>query len=198
MKSLLSFCLCLFFLSAGLAQDGKFATFFKDARYGIKGGLNIANQFGDLNGDHGFRFDGHLGGFILVPINEKWDGMGEIIYSREGFNWTSDVGDNIGAPLQGYLNMNALASRRLEGRFTADFGIAIAVFLHENTKNVEKSRYKPVWFGITGGTTYTLNDNWLLQARINVKPSDIIRADAGDTEGTSSLVLQLSAVYILN
>jgi len=91
-----------------------------------------------------------------------------------------------------------LASTRLIDKVTREFGPIITVKVHEEEDGVSRSRYKHVWFGLAAGATYSIDENFFAQARINYKPSDLIKANVGDTEGTSSLVFQLSIGYFFN
>lgn len=186
----------LFVCCVGFTQETN-THLFSDVRFGAKAGLNISNQFGDVNGARVPRFDAHAGVISKMPLFEGWDVLLEAIYSREGYKF-KEGGLQEGTELQGFLNLNGLASRDITPKISAEAGMSLAVKLHETAGEIGRNRYKRIWFGITAGGTYRLMEQWWLQGRLTYKPEDLIRDEAPDNEGTSSLMFQLSVVYLFN
>src|SRR5687768_8525612 len=87
----------LLFLTVAIAAT---MTVFSQARFGIKGGVNFANQkmkitlmgqSGDQSGDGIVSF--HVGGVAEIPIGENFAFRPELLLSGKGANWKGEDED---------------------------------------------------------------------------------------------------------
>jgi len=173
---------------------------FKNWTLGVKAGGNLSSLFGDV-GDDDQAFYGHVhfGGVANRNISEEWAIALEPHISVVG-RGLSDGFERIT-----YFNIPVLAVYQLPDNFTLDGGLHLGIKVAETINRgdggqlggLTSDRYKRIAPGLTIGSTYKINQNWFAQFRVNYKISDVIRDDAGDTEGTSILVFQLSIGYTL-
>ena len=185
-------------LSLTAQETASSNNFFQNLEYGVLAGLNLSGLQGDVDPSSTMRFDWHVGAIISKPINDTFHIQVEPTYSREG----SGVSNGSGAWRIGYFNLPILARIYAIDSWSFEAGAKIAIKISEtglgrNSRN-NSNRYKPVWPGLVVGTHYLFNSNWGAQFRFNYSPSDLVKANAGDTEGTSSIVFQFSAIYLFN
>ncbi|MEM6514624.1 MAG: porin family protein [Bacteroidota bacterium] len=177
------------------AQDG--GSFLETISVSAKAGFNINTHSGDVGENVSPKFDFHVGGFAQSQISEQWGVTGELLYSREGYR----VPDDDFVISLGFLNVSALANYSINEDLTLDFGALLAVKLNESTKLEDNkrntNRYKPLRPGILAGSSYNINEKFTAQGRLIFKPTDLIRDDAGDNEGTTSWLLQFSVAYTI-
>ncbi len=190
----------LFFCSTfGLSAQDEDLSFFDSIALRGKLGLNINNHYGDVVDATSPRFDLHLGGLVQASLSTEWKITGEVLYSREGYNPANDDSGALKVKLE-FLNIFGLANYKLGKNWSLDFGPMLAVKISESSEDDEKEktdRYKPIRLGIGAGSTYQINDSWQGQARLIFKPNSLIKQEASDNEGTTSLMLQFSVVYTL-
>ncbi len=182
------FIVCLTYGQQGSSNnDG----LFQHWTLGIKAGGNISVLFGDLGDDKQVVYPNvHFGGVADRAINEEWAIALEPHISIVGRRQSA------GRERITYLNIPVLAKYQLPNNLTMDGGLHLGVKVAEfREADNPMERYKTMAPGITLGTTYSFNKNWFTQFRLNYKISDVIRDDAGDTEGTSILVFQVSVGY---
>jgi len=63
----------------------------QQTRFGLKGGLNYSSVVGDLTEGLKFRLSGHAGVFLEFDISEKVKFQPELLYSSQGFQFSSDL-----------------------------------------------------------------------------------------------------------
>jgi len=88
------------------------STFAQDVKYGVKGGLNIANLGGDdPEGDSKASF--YLGGFVTFQLNKNFEFQPELVYSQQG---SKAEEDNYEAKFKAnYLNIPLLFKAKVFG-----------------------------------------------------------------------------------
>jgi len=74
--------LFVFLAHSGTAQE---------TRFGLKGGLNYSSIVGDLTDGFKFRFSGHGGIFLEIDFSEKFKLQPELLYSSQGFQFSTDL-----------------------------------------------------------------------------------------------------------
>lgn len=60
-------------------------------RFGVKAGPNYSSIVGDLTDGLKFRFSGHVGVFLEVDLSYKFKFQPELLYSSQGFQFSSDL-----------------------------------------------------------------------------------------------------------
>lgn len=63
----------------------------QEAHFGIKGGFNYSSIVGDLTEGLKFRFSGHGGLFLEIDFSEKFKLQPELLYSSQGFQYSTDL-----------------------------------------------------------------------------------------------------------
>ncbi|WP_298900552.1 porin family protein [uncultured Psychroserpens sp.] len=163
----------------------------------INGGLNLSNNYGDVESSESFLADFHIGAIIKVPTGLNFGIQVEPQFSR------------IGSAIDGktikrftILDIPILAQVYAVDHWSFEAGPKIAITLDQKQRRNEEletvDRLKTVIPGVVAGATYNFNKNWFGQFRANYAFTDVIKKDAGDTEGTSILLFQLSLGYWFN
>lgn len=65
--------------------------FAQDSKFGIKAGPNYSSVVGDLTEGLKFRFSGHAGIFMEFELSESLKFQPELLYSSQGFQFSSDL-----------------------------------------------------------------------------------------------------------
>ncbi len=197
MKKYILILLSIFIFTYTNAQENN-TSVFNNLSFGVTGGVNLSNFFGDVSSDNSFLVGLHVGGIVKAPISEKFLLQLEPAYSLEGYKFASDRKYRVS-----FINLPVLVRLLKTGDLSVEAGPKIAIRLSEKVDLVNGGsrsldRVKTIWFGLVAGTSYAIDDNWAARFRFNYTPSDIIRSDAGDTEGTSSIVFQFGLAYFFN
>lgn len=76
-----------FILGIGLIFFGFSIIQAQDIKFGVKAGINLANDTGEGEFDTGSSLKAgiHLGGVAQLSISEKFGVQGELLYSMQGF-----------------------------------------------------------------------------------------------------------------
>ena len=185
----------LFFSLNTFAQNNKSGAtkFFSGWNFAATAGVNFSAMFGDVANDTNtaFLIFANAGLVIDKEHNEEWILGFEPHFSGEGQTYSSGYERVL------YLNLPFLGKYRVAKKLTLDGGIHVGVKILERRKTEDSgsesnNRFSRVAPGFTVGSTYNLDQDWFVQFRTHYKISDVIRKDAGDTEGSSILTLQLS------
>lgn len=134
---MLSAFLFLFLALSGKAQETRFA---------IKGGLNYSSVVGDLTEGLKFRFSGHAGIFVLVDFSYKFKFQPELVYSSQGFQFSTDLASiQNGASVAdendfrtnvqlNYLTVPLMVKFGLNGAIAVEFGPQFGFLLNQVTR----------------------------------------------------------------
>nr|WP_321232190.1 porin family protein [uncultured Psychroserpens sp.] len=166
-------------------------------RFAVKGGINFSNNYGDVESSESFLADFHIGAIVTIPTNLDFNIQVEPQLSRVG-------SANDGKTIKRFtlFDIPILAQIHTVKNWSFEIGPKMAITLDQKQRRNEAletvERLKTITIGFVGGATYNFDDNLFSQFRINYSPSDVIKKDAGDTEGTSILLFQLSVGYWLN
>lgn len=139
-------CLFLFFLSFTIVLNAQ------EARFGVKGGLNYSSIVGNLTEGVKFRLSGHAGVFLEMDFSYKFALQPELLYSSQGFQFSSDLAEIDGNPTPGgndfrtnvqlnYLTVPILGKFRISEKYTVEFGPQFGFLLNQVTKikNLDES-----------------------------------------------------------
>ena len=118
----------------------------QDPQFGVKAGLNYSSIIGDLTQGIKFRFSGHAGVFLEVPMTDKFSIQPEIVYSSQGFQFSSDLNaiqnndpvidqNDFRTNVQfNYLSVPIIGKFGLSDRIDVEFGPQFAFLLNQVTK----------------------------------------------------------------
>jgi hypothetical protein len=171
-------------------------SFLQGWGFGVKAGINFSTMFGDV-GDNGYLVFPHAGVVIDKDLNDQWRLSTEPQLSGEGQTLNGGYDRII------YLNLPFLGKYRVVDDFSLDGGIHVGVKVTETTKfsngNTEnRNRFKRIAPGFTAGGTYDVDEAWFIQFRTNLKLSDVVRKEGGDSEGSTILSFQVSVGHRFN
>ena len=183
-------------LQLGTAQGDDNST--TDLRFGVFGGVNFSQWNGDVADDNTFRTGFHIGGIIQTTITEAVSLQLEPQFSMEGY-----TGANGTAVRANFINIPAMVRLYSTEDLSVEAGPKLKIRASEKSENFDgevrkTERVKTLWFGIVAGASYFFDDSIAARFRFSYTPSDIIRIDAGDTEGTSGILFQLGLAYMFN
>lgn len=117
----------------------------QETHFGIKAGPNYSSIVGDLTDGIKFRFSGHVGVFLEMEFSEKFAFQPEVLYSSQGFQFSSDLFSIDGNPNANdsdfrtnvqlnYLTVPLLAKFGLSERYSVEFGPQFGFLLNQVTK----------------------------------------------------------------
>ncbi|MDW3652858.1 MAG: porin family protein [Bacteroidia bacterium] len=196
--------------SKGIAQD-----FLKVS---VKGGINLATLFGDTYSNLGPRTGLVLGLAGELPYKDNWLFQAEIFYAQEGarnpnydFSSFSDVVYDQKL-IYDFVNVPLLIKYELKDQLTLLFGPQIGFRISAKESRKIKAgtpapsdtsagtrdlsnRIKVVYPSLVAGAEYALTEQLKAQARVGFSMFDIVKRNAGDSEGTYPLILQIGISY---
>lgn len=127
--------------------------FSQEIKYGIKGGTNFSNLLKNKNVSNSFfnrntrntRTDFHVGAFMEIPIGDQWSIQPELLYSRQGANFTDEMcfseanGECTISQIKGvesisYISMPILFKYKLFKKFNLEFGPHVDYAVSANVK----------------------------------------------------------------
>lgn len=145
---------------------------------GVKGGLNIASIGGDsyyntTSGiDYNSRIAFHIGGFLEVPLTEKFSFQPELLYSSQGSGYGAFGAFGFDDTNLGYVNVPLLGKYHIWNGISAEVGPVIGILVTANSDDDfydpdfsddndfddgeidDKERYNTLDAGIAIGATY--------------------------------------------
>lgn len=186
-------------IGVSIAQEEQNSSgdFFKNWEFGVKAGVSFSNMYGDV-GNNSFLFFPHAGIVLDKALTEPVTISTEPHLSGEGQILNGGYDRII------YLNIPVLVKYNASPELSLDGGLHAGVKITETTKfgdtgeTQNRNRFKRIAPGLTGGATYKIDGNWFTQARVNLKFSDVVRKEGGDSEGSTILAFQLAVGYFLD
>lgn len=170
-----------------------------DVKFGFKAGYNLANFGGDVENNKalsGF----HLGGFVEIPVSEKFAIQPEILYSAQGakseysetymgytINYKSELKFD-------YINIPVMAKYYVMDKLAVMAGPQFGFLVKADANGLDvKDEVKKFDFGVGVGANYYFTENIFAGARYNFGLSNI--SDEGDDYKINNQVLQVSVGY---
>lgn len=181
----------LFVLALGLL------TVQAQTKFGIKGGLNIANVGGSDVEDNKAKLGFFLGGFADIPVVEKFSVQPELLFSAQGYG-VERPGDDIKIN-QGFILLPVMAKYSF-GSVFAETGPQLGFLLsakakQDGDKDNVKDAYKKTTFSWNVGVGYQPPaSNFGANLRFNLGLSRI--DEDGDAKAFYR-VFQLGVFYVL-
>jgi len=192
----------------------------QEARFGVKGGLNYSSIVGDLTDGVKFRFSGHAGVFLELDFTYKFALQPELLYSSQGFQFSSDLAQIDGNPTPGgndfrtnvqlnFITVPILGKFRLNEKYALEFGPQFGFLLNQVTKiknldeldsSNEKSRNSisgnfQLDYGAAVGASIRFNDQFSLSPRFYVGLRNRLNGLEGNFQNYHASI-QLSANYL--
>ncbi len=158
-------------------------------QFGLKGGLNYANQSGSGITVNSTNYDSeaitsyHAGLIAEIKLTDAFSIQPELLYSTQGATYKNAI-DEFKNEI-GYLSIPVLLKVNLNKFVSLDFGPQ-ASFLLSERKNVNFRESETFEFGAVGGLTLNITKNLFLQGRYV----------AGLTEATRDATIKNSVVQV--
>lgn len=184
----------------------------QDAKFGVKGGLNLANFEGDTDGlDMKSKAGFHVGGFVAIKLSDKFTLQPEVLYSTQGAKadniqqdingtiYTADVDFNLD-----YVNVPLMVKYYAAEKFNIEFGpqvgflTAAKVKATINGNSAEqdvKDQFESVDFGVNVGAGYDFTEKLSAGLRYNLGLSNIAKTEPGDDSKLKNAVFSVSLGY---
>lgn len=165
--------------------------------FGLKGGANLANVNGDLDGTK-MKIGYHAGLLAKISVSESFSIQPELVYSNQGTKLEEDVTVNFNL---NYINLPVLFQYNTKVGFFAETGPQAGYLVSAKAKAEDQSAdikemFKSIDFGWAVGIGYKMAGSGLgLNARYNIGLGKINDSD-GDEKITNS-VIQLGLFYML-
>lgn len=193
----------------------------QETRFGIKGGLNYSSIVGDLTEGLKFRFSGHGGIFLEIDFSEKFKLQPELLYSSQGFQFSTDLADiqNGGTVGDGndfrtnvqlnFITVPILGKFYLNDKWDVEFGPQFGFLLNQVTKlkdldqssNTTGDRTSSVSgdfqldYGAAVGLGYKLSDNVSIAPRFYVGLRNRLNGLAGAQNYNAAIQLSLNYIF---
>lgn len=204
--------LFLFLYQSGISQE---------THIGIKGGLNYSSVVGDLTDGLKFRLSGHGGLFLEIDFSEKFKLQPELLYSSQGFQFSTDLaaiqnGGSTGAENDfrtnvqfNFITIPIVGKFALNDRLDIEFGPQFGFLLNQVTKtkdlnqnnNSEVDRKSVVSgnfqldYGAAVGLGIELNDNVSVSPRFYIGLRNRLNGLPGAQNYNAAI--QLSINYLI-
>ncbi|MGB3151604.1 MAG: porin family protein [Maribacter sp.] len=166
----------------------------QETRFGVKAGFNYSSVVGDLTDGLKFRFSGHGGIFLEMEFTEKFKLQPELLYSSQGFQFSTDLASiqNEGSTGEendfrtnvqlNYITVPILGKFGLNDKLDVEFGPQFGFLLNQVNKiknldespNVNTDRRSAISgdfqfdYGAALGLGIKLNDNLSLAPRFYI------------------------------
>lgn len=182
------------------------------AKFGLKGGLNIANQnyTGEGAPSPSSIIGFNLGAFTEIKLNDKFALQPELIYATEGSKFDFDFlydgivyKSNIEFKF-GYINIPVMLKYYAAQEFCLEFGPQLGLMTSADAKATVSGRsatqdvsknFNTTDFGLNFGLSYNINSNVFIQGRYNLGLSNIAKTESGDNATIKNNVISFSLGY---
>ncbi|MEI6949280.1 porin family protein [Paraflavisolibacter sp. H34] len=180
------------------------------ARWGLKGGLNLANTHFAPATDFKARLGFHAGGLVRIVLGERLFLRSELLYSQKGYRAPATLYSNEGTVSFHYLNFPFLAELQVNDKLSFLLGPEFGYMVKATTKSNDYRENVSLSFrefdkGLDLGATYQLNERLGAEARYNYGFKGLVRGvyvdqngnPGGNYRGGANRVLQLGLYYFL-
>jgi opacity protein-like surface antigen len=181
----------------------------QETKFGVKGGLNVANISGDIE-DNSSKVGFHVGGFVEIKVSDKFSVQPELLFSTQGAQreYSEDFGGTVVSINEkinlSYLNIPVMAKYYVAEGFSLEAGPQIGFLTSAKYKfeaegeeeEVDgKDDFESVDFGLNFGAGYDFTENLSAGLRYNLGLSNIVKTDAGNDNKFQNSVLSVSLGY---
>jgi len=183
------------------------------AQFGLKGGINVANQNFSVEG--GFPTPSsiigfHIGGFVEIKMSDKFAIQPEILYSTQGSKFDMTIYDSgfeyytKNTFKLGYINIPVMFKYYAAKKIALEAGpqigfltsskIETAVFGESVTQNA-KDLFETIDFGLIFGAGFDITNKLSAGIRYNVGLANIAKTDGNSDESIKNNVFSVSLGY---
>lgn len=184
------------------------------AQFGIKGGLNIANQnfSGEEAPSPSSLIEINVGGFVEIKISEKFAIQPELLYSTQGSSFDLDLELDEGffetsnKFKLSYINIPVMFKYYADKKLSLEAGPQIGFLTSSNlvVKTLgqtltqdSKALFKSIDFGLNIGAGYDLTKKLSASLRYNFGLANIAETENGDNTKIINSVFSISLGYKL-
>lgn len=182
------------------------------AQFGIKGGLNVANQNYSVDGfpSPSSIIGFHIGGFVDIKFSDKFSIQPELLYSTQGskFNLTvnnngTDYNTDNVFKLQ-YVNIPVMFKYYVVEKFSLEAGPQIGFLtsskmettvLGQTVSQNAKDFFESVDFGLNLGAGYEFTKKISAGVRYNFGLANVAKTDSGSNDKVTNGVFLVSLGY---
>ena len=152
-------------------------------KFGVKAGVNFANQTGDATDAPGIDKEGitsyHAGLVAEIKLLDRFAIQPELLYSTQGASY-KEAGQEFKNEL-GYLTIPVMAKFYLTDSFSLEVGPQ-ASFLLSEKDNFDIYDNETFEFGVNAGLGFKLTENFFIQGRYGLGLTDVSKdADVKNT-----------------
>ncbi|TRX39703.1 porin family protein [Flavobacterium restrictum] len=182
------------------------------AKFGIKAGLNLANQSftGIFEPSTSATTGFNVGGFVAIDVADKLVFQPELLYSTQGSKFDQQIvidGVNYVVATQfklAYLNVPLMMKYYAAEKFSFEAGPQIgfltsakikASYNGNSNEQDAKDGFKSIDFGVNFGLGYDFSKNISLGARYNLGLSNTADTDPGEDVKIKNNVFSISLGY---
>ena len=182
----------------------------QETKFGVKGGLNVANLTGDEDEDNSSKVGFHVGGFVEIKVSDKFSVQPELLFSTQGTkleesgtNYSYESNLNLS-----YLNIPVMAKYYVAEGFSLEAGPQIGFLTTAKSDFTAtesgitvsgdedvKDEFESIDFGFNFGAGYDFTENLSAGLRYNLGLSNIAKTDSGDDFKLSNNVFSVSLGY---
>jgi hypothetical protein len=145
-------------------------------KFGVKAGVNFANQTGDAFDAPEVDKEGitsfHAGVVAEIKLLDRFAIQPELLYSTQGATYKNAVSEFKNE--LGYLSIPVMAKFYLTDSFSLEVGPQ-ASFLLSEKDNVDFEDAETFEFGVNAGLGFKLTDNFFIQGRYGLGLTDASR-----------------------
>jgi opacity protein-like surface antigen len=182
------------------------------AEFGIKGGLNVANQSysGEVSPSPSSIIGFHIGGFVEVKVSDKFSIQPELLYSTQGSEFDMTVNNNgiyydtKNTFKLAYINIPVMFKYYAAEKFSLQAGPQIG-FLTSSKMETEvigqsvtqdvKDLFETVDFGLNIGAGYDFTKKVSAGIRYNFGLANVAKIDDGSNDKIKNNVFSVSLGY---
>ena len=183
---------CLVSLSV-MAQD--------EAKFGLKGGLNVSTLNYNNDTDADWKTGFHVGGLAHIHLTPSFSLQPEVYYSSQGAKLPYTADEKMTLNLS-YINVpfllqyNFANGFRLQGGPQIGFLVGVSDKVDGNELNLRKtSDYKAVDISIPLGLSYLGYSGFGVDTRYNIGLTNVNKADPGTAKNS---VFQVGVFYLFD
>ena len=161
----------------------------QEIKFGVKGGLNLANISGDNTKGVDVVTSFNFGVVSEIPISEKFSFQPELMYSGQGYGFNDNTVE------LSYLNVPLMGKYYVTKGLSVEAGPQIGFLLAaKNEKTNVKDSFNTVDFGVNFGLGYKLDNGLNFGLRYNLGLTDINNV-ANSSSKNQNRTIQLSIGY---
>lgn len=187
-------------------------TYAQKAQFGIKGGLNVANQnySGDGAPSPSSIIGFNVGGFTEFKMSEKFSIQPELLYSTQGskmnmvVNYDGTDYETENTFKLSYINIPVMFKYYATNKFSLEAGPQIGFLVDSKLKTDvlgqsvtqdAKNIFESIDFGLNLGAGYYFTEKFSAGVRYNLGLSNVLKTESGDDSKIKNSVFSLSVGY---